>query len=94
MKSIFKPVIALSFGVLALSACSMGDKGEESTADSVRMDTSQAPAMSSASGQSSSGSDSGAADTTGMSNSNINTIVKDSASRNRSANGGSDGIKR
>lgn len=94
MKSIFKPVIALSFAVLALSACSMGDKGDESTADSVRLDTSQAPAMNSASGQASSGSDSGAADTTGMSNSNINTIVRDSASKNRSANGGSDGIKR
>lgn len=93
MKSLFKPVIALSFLVLSLSACSMGDKGDESTADSVRMDTTQSPAMSSSTGQASSGSDSGAADTTGMSNLNINTIVKDSVNKNRSANGGADGIK-
>ncbi len=93
MKSIFKPLIAFSFLVLFVSACSMGDKGDESTADSVRMDTSQAPAMSSSSGQASSGSDSGAADTTGMSNSNINTIIRDSVSKNRSANGGADGVK-
>jgi len=94
MKNIFKPIFALSFLVLSITACSFGDKGDESTADSVRMDTTQAPAMSSASGGASSGSDSGAADSTGKSNSNINTIVRDSASKDRSANGGADGVKR
>jgi hypothetical protein len=93
MKNLFKPAVAFSFLVLSLSACSFGDKGDESVADSVKLDTTQAPAMNSASGQSSSGSDSGAADTTGLSQSNINTVIRDSVSRNRSASGGSDGIK-
>lgn len=93
MKSLFKPVLAFSFLTLSLAACSFGDKGDESVADSVRLDTTQAPAMNSASGQSSSGSDSAAADTTGLTESNINTFQRDSVSKNRSANGGADGIK-
>jgi hypothetical protein len=93
MKSIFKPALAFSFVVLSMSACSFGDKGDESVADSVRLDTTQVPAMNSASGQTSSGSDSGAADTTGLSQSNINTTLRDSVSKNRSANGGADGVK-
>lgn len=93
MKSIFKPALAFSFVVLSMSACSFGDKGDETVADSVRLDTTQVPAMNSASGQTSSGSDSGAADTTGLSQSNINTTLRDSVSKNRSANGGADGVK-
>lgn len=93
MKSLFKPVLAFSFLALTLAACTAGDKGDDSVADSVRLDTTQAPAMNSASGQNSSGSDSGAADTTGLSQSNINTVVRDSVSKNRSANGGADGVK-
>lgn len=94
MKTIFRPILALSFLVLSITACSFGDKGDESTADSVKMDTTQAPALSSTSGPGSSGSDSAAADSTGMDNSNINTIIRDSVSKDRSANGGSDGVKR
>jgi hypothetical protein len=93
MKNVFRPVLAFSFLVMTISACTFGDKGEENTSDSVKIDTSQAPAMSSSSGPGSSGSDSGAGDSANMDNSNINTIVKDSVSKNRSANGGADGIK-
>ena len=93
MKSLFKPVLAFSFLVLSLTACSFGDKGDESVADSVRMDTTQVPAMNSASGQSASGSDSGAGDSTGLDQSNINTTLRDSVSKDRSANGGADGVK-
>lgn len=93
MRNIFKPILALSFLVLSISSCSFGDKGDESVADSVKMDTTQAPSMSSASGGESSGSDSGAMDSTGMDDRNINTIVRDSVSKNRSGNGGAEPIK-
>lgn len=45
MKNLLKYSLILMIGATALSACTMGDKGSEKVADSIKIDTTQKPAQ-------------------------------------------------